>query len=128
MFTPRRVRCRHRRSVTCVLYILAPRRVWCRRRRSVAGVLYVFSRSGDEYAMKKSVAVLPRDPYVFGAEITPSVYEFRPDKRIWSSCFLGEVVDTVGPLAIVSPVVKGRRRLRLGYGIAGVEHHMQPEC
>ena len=83
----RRVRCRHRRSVTCVLYVLSTRRVWCRRRRSSTVVLHVLSPSCDLYAMNKSITVLPRDPYVLSTEITPIVYQFRPDKRV-RSCFL----------------------------------------
>ena len=35
---------------------------------------------------------------------------------------------TVGPPVTVLPVVIGRRKLRLGYDIAGVEPHMRPEC
>ena len=67
MFPSRWVRWRQHRSLVCIFHLFATWWVWCRRHRSVAVVLSVVPPSGDSYAMKKGVAVLPRYPDVLGA-------------------------------------------------------------
>ena len=59
--------------------MFAYRRVWCGRRRSGTYVLRVLVCSDHSNTVKEGVSSLPRYAYVHGTEISPIVYEVRPD-------------------------------------------------
>ena len=88
MLVTLRVRARHRRSATSVLHFLSTRRVWCRCRRSSTFVFHVFPPSCYLDAMKKSIAVLPRDPDILSPEVTPTVYQLWSYTRVRSGLLL----------------------------------------
>ena len=81
----------------------------------------IFVCSDHSNTVKESVPSLPRYAYVRSSEISPIIYEVRPDDGVRSSRFRLRALSPTTP----SRVWSGRRRLRPGPGIVGGERHMR---